>query len=82
MDDDCLVLYIKGDLVCSIDNETIYHATISKNENSLKEIVKLYVFVCFFIVVVVNILIYLFIRLCNLCFLRSTLEKNSWSRHS
>ena len=55
MDDDCLVLYIEGDVVCNIDNETIYHATISKNENSLKEIVKLYVFVCFFIVVVVNI---------------------------
>ena len=36
---------------------------------------KLYVFVCFLIVVIVNIWIFLFIRLCNLCFLRNILRK-------
>ena len=41
---------------------------------------KLYVFACFFIVVI-NIWIFLFIRLYNLYFLRHTLKKNSWSHH-
>jgi len=36
---------------------------------------KLYIFLCFLIVVVVNILISHFIRLCNLCFLKNTLKK-------
>ena len=36
---------------------------------------KRYVFVCFLIVIVVNIQIFLFIRLCNLCLLRKILEK-------
>ena len=36
---------------------------------------KFYVFACFFIVIIVNIWISFFIRLCNLFFLRNTLRK-------
>ena len=43
--------------------------------NHVKDNCKLYVFVCFFIVVVVNIQNLFFIRLCNLCLLRNTLKK-------
>ena len=41
----------------------------------VKDNCKIYVFACFFIIVVVNIWIYLFIRLYNICFLRNILRK-------
>ena len=46
-----------------------------KNKNSQKDNYKFYVFAYFFIDVVVNILISLFIRLHNLYFLKNTLRK-------
>ena len=52
---------------------------LSCNDFKIRKLVegncKRYVFVCFLIVIVVNIQIFLFIRLCNLCLLRKTLEK-------
>ena len=70
---DCLVVYIKRDVTCIIDNDIIMHwfQIIWK---FVKDNCKLYVFTFFFfiIIVVVNIWISLFIKL---------YEKNLWSTH-
>ena len=70
---DCLVIYIKRDIACSIDNETIIHW--KKIKTHKKTIVNFMYLRIFFIDVVINILISLFIRLHNLYFLRNTLRK-------
>ena len=75
---DCLVVYIKRYVTCSINNETIMHQF--QNMKLVEGNCKFYVFVYFifiFIVVVVNIWISPFIKLYNLYFLRNILRKIS-----
>ena len=68
-------MYIKRDVVCIIDNKTIMQQCYDFKIRKLVEgNRKLYVFTCFFIIVVVNIWFFL-IRLYNLCFLRNILRK-------
>ena len=50
---DCLVIYIKRDVACSIDNETIMQQF--QNMKIVEGNCKLYVFVCFIIIIIVNI---------------------------
>ena len=50
---DYLVVYIERDVTYNIDNETIMQQF--QNMKIVKGNCKLYVFVCFFIIVVVNI---------------------------
>ena len=70
---DCLVVYIERDVAWALIMKLLC------NDFKIWKLVegncKFYVFTCFFIVVVVNIWISLFIRLCNLYFLRNTLKK-------
>ena len=47
---DCLVVYIERDVIYSIDNETIMQQF--QNKKIVEGSCKLYVFMCFFIVVV------------------------------
>ena len=50
---DCLIVYIEKDVVCSIDNETIMQRF--QNMKLVEDNCKFYVFAYFFIVVVINI---------------------------
>ena len=71
---DCLIVYIERDVAYNIDNETIIQRF--QNIKTYKKVIVNFIYLhVFFISVVVNIWISLFIKLYNLCFLRNTLRK-------